>query len=80
MAQEWDNVGGNQTILSPSTRSGRKARSTGWSTLEHLLHQYFGWRTSTDSVFYFDVPVSEYDCEVRSTRTQYHNFRATGST
>ena len=40
--------------------------------------QYFSWQDITDSnsVFYFDVPVSEYDCEVRIyAYLQYYDFR-----
>ena len=80
VVNEWDNVGGDQTIPFAIDASGMEGTEY---RMEYSWHtgsssQYFSWQDITDSnsVFYFDVPVSEYDCEVRIyAYLQYYDFR-----
>ena len=67
---QYDNIGGNGTIpmmLDLSNLADDEIYRVQYRWYTSLDSEYFNWEdvTSTNNQFYFDVPVSNWDCEVR---------------
>ncbi len=78
---QYDNIGGNGTIpmmLDLSNLADDEIYRVQHSWYTSLDSEYFNWEdvTSTNNQFYFDVPVSNWDCEVRLyVYIQYETFQ-----
>ena len=78
---QYDNIGGNGTIpmmLDLSNIADDEIYRVQHSWYTSLDSEYFNWEdvTSTNNQFYFDVPVSNWDCEVRLyVYIQYETFQ-----
>ena len=67
---QYDNIGGNGTIpmmLDLSNLADDEIYKVQYQWNTNSDSEYFNWEdvTSTNNQFYFDVPVSNWDCEVR---------------
>ena len=67
---QYDNIGGNGTIpmmLDLSNLADDEIYRVEYRWYTSLDSEYFNWEdvTPTNNQFYFDVPVSNWDCEVR---------------
>ena len=78
---QYDNIGGNGTIpmmLDLSNLADDEIYRVEYSWYTALDSQYYNWEdvTPTNNQFYFDVPVSDWDCEVRLyVYIQYETFQ-----
>ncbi|MFL2973729.1 MAG: lamin tail domain-containing protein [Candidatus Thalassarchaeaceae archaeon] len=78
---QYDNIGGNGTIsmmLDVSNLADDEIYRVQYRWYTSLDSEYFNWEdvTSTNNQFYFDVPVSNWDCEVRLyVYIQYETFQ-----
>ena len=78
---QYDNIGGNGTIpmmLDFSNLADDEIYRVEYRWYTSLDSEYFNWEdvTPTNNQFYFDVPVSNWDCEVRLyVYIQYETFQ-----